>query len=145
MEIVKLLAVLCFSLLSGWLYRRGGSDKTWHGKERDWGVSLCTILCIAAYKGWTWWYIPLFLTSWGALSTYWKKSGDCKWYHWFAHGAGIGLAAFPLLWYGVSWQAIVTRTVFCAVAMTAVSEWSDRVEYEEFMRGFIATASVVFL
>jgi hypothetical protein len=139
------------SLLSGWLYRRGGSDKSWHGKERDWGCPLCLLTCL-------FWltskqvtvvtllaYIATGLTSWGALSTYWKKGEDCKWHHWALHGLFCGLAALPMIWCGINMFSILYRSLFLAVTYTTVSEFSENVVYEEMMRGFLFTASVIFL
>ncbi len=143
---IKIALFIALSALSGRFYRMGGEDGSWHGKERDWGCSLCLIACLWLFNGWSWLYFPTFLFSWLALSAYWKgKAVDMKWHHWAMHGAGCGLAALPLIWAGVTIQQIVYRAVFCCIAMTAVSEFSDDVEYEEFMRGAIFTSSVVFL
>lgn len=147
-----LYIILC--ICSSWLYRRGGSDKSYHGKERDLGVSLCLIACLWLFKGWTWLYIPVFGLSWVSLSMYhkWlnpffdKPKSDCFWFNWTTHGQGIGYAVMPLVFLpSISLSSILARVVFLAISMTLVSEYSENVEYEENMRGFLACASIVFL
>ena len=127
------------------MYRWGGSDKTWHGKERDWGCSLATVLALWLLLGWSWWYVAVFGLSWAALSTYWKRSGDCKWYHWAMHGAGVGLACLPLYAIGVPLWRILFRAIFLAILMTVVSEASDDVWVEELSRGGLVVASLSLL
>jgi len=61
------------------------------------------------------------------------------------HGLFCGLAALPLCFIGLELYRVLYRVLFCAIAMTAVSEFSENVKYEEWCRGMIFTGSVVFL
>jgi hypothetical protein len=140
------LVVIILSILSGWLYRAGGIGKPYPTKLRDIGCSLCLIASLYLFKGLQWAYLPVFALSWGALASYWKgKAVDMKWWNWGLHGLGCGLAALPVIFLGISWYQIGLRTLFCTVAMTAISEASKDVFVEEFGRGFIFCASVIFL
>lgn len=136
------------ALFSGLLYRLGGIGKPYPTKLRDCGCAACLVACL-----WLWGIkltllsgLLTFCLSWAALSSYWKgKATDMKWWNWALHGLGCGLAALPLVLTNIPLVNILCRVTFCAVTMTAVSEVSDSVWYEEFWRGFIVTASAVFL
>jgi hypothetical protein len=127
----------------------GGSD-TYNPKWRDWGCSLITVgilICILpvfTLKGGISYFLT-FLLSWGALSTYWKKGADCKWWNWFFHGLGVGLACLPLILIGVSTINIMLRSLVIATFMTIVSEASDNVWVEEFSRGALIVLSMPIL
>lgn len=143
---LKIIAFIALSLASGILYRLGGIGKPYSTKSRDWGCPLCLITCLWLFKGWHWSYLLVLGLSWGALSSYWKgKAVDMKWWNWALHGAGCGIAGFPLLWAGISFYSILYRTLYCAQAMVAVSEISENVWYEEIIRGIVFCATVVFL
>jgi len=145
-----MILICLLSILSGVFYHLGGIGKPYPTKLRDWGCPACFIVCLYLTAGRftlqvALCYLATFLLSWAALSTYYKKGIDCKWQNWFFHGLGCGLAALPLIWVGVSTLDILSRSLFLVASMTLVSEFSESVWYEEFMRGFIFTASMVFL
>lgn len=146
MPITLKIAIFCaLSLISGVCYHWGGSDKTWHGKERDIGCSACLIACLWLFRGFSWIYLPVFGLSWSALSCYWKgKAVDMRWWNWALHGLGCGLATLPLLPY-IPINNLLCWVIFCTLAMTAVSEFSNNATFEEGMRGLIFTGSSVFL
>lgn len=138
------IALTALSAISGLLYRLGGSDKTWHGKERDWGCAVCVVLGLwVVLHRFSVWYFPVFLLSWGALSTYWKGDAvDVKAVHWFLHGLGCGLACLPLVVLGVPLWLILTRAILLGGLMTWVSEASEDVFIEEFSRGGLLVATL---
>ena len=156
---LKTALLVILALFSGWLYRRGGSDKTWHGKERDWGCSLLTLAALWLFSKEATIVLNLrtvavfsvvFLLSWGALSTYWKgDKPDCKYYHWFLHGLGVGLALLPLVFSGSEpyhlLYKILLRSFALGGIMMIVSEASDSVLVEELGRGAVVVATLPIL
>lgn len=158
---IKALLWVILACFSGVLYHLGGCGKggdkmyprlpkwLWgkvNGKLRDWSCSLCLIACLWLFKGFSWLYFPTFILSWFGLSAYWKFGKvDMKWWNWAMHGLFCGLAALPLIWCGVSMVGILIRSLLCAITMTCVSEFSEDVRYEEFMRGVTFTLYSVFL
>ena len=154
---VLLLAILAY--FSGWLYHRGGSDGTYHGKERDWGCSLCAVLSYSLFfklpNNWIGMGICLvtFLLTWGALSTYHKylnkyfdKSTDnVHWFNWLAHGIGVGLATIPFVIIGSTMTLTWVRAVILGALMMVVSELSDDVWVEENGRGALIVLTTPLL
>lgn len=76
-------------------------------------------------------YIIFYALSGGALSTYWDWLFGGK-DNFYLHGLGCGLAAIPLFWAGIPWEAILIRTIICAVGMGLWSMWVD-IDYKEEM------------
>lgn len=150
--------ILTLSVLSGLLYRMGGSSK-FNSKWRDWGCSLTFLGTLALvlpqrFEGFSlsllarFWGLGLllFVLLWGALSTYWKfNKTDCKWYHWGFHGLGVGLSSIPLLWINVSLIGIFLRTIILSILFILWSENYDDVYMEEFGRGFFIIATLPIL
>lgn len=156
--ILKILAILIFSALGGLLYHLGGMGAdgakkypkvpAWlfNTKARDAGSSLCSTILLWILVGWSWWLIPVFGLTWGGMSTYWKKKGhDAHTWNWFLHGFMLGLAAFPMFWAGVHWYSILGRAVISGLLMMWISDRTGRVAVEEFGRGAIHAATMIFL
>lgn len=149
--------ILC--VISGLLYHLGGLGAdgkkkypcipSWmfNTKMRDWGCALCAVgaVYIQTQALALWPTLISFLLAWGALSAYWKKSGDMQPKHWLAHGIGIGLAALPYAWCGIAWQMIVMRAIILGVTMVVVSVCTDDVRIEEIGRGALIIATVLML
>jgi hypothetical protein len=142
------ITVILGAIASAVLYRIGGSDNTWHGKERDWGCSLAFMVVFYLVHGKFSYltYLLSFLFCWVTLSTYWKKKGtDAQWYHWFLHGFMVGLSSIPLAWIGISTVLILIRSLVLGLSMMAVSELSTNVLVEEYGRGFLIVATLPIL
>jgi hypothetical protein len=91
-------------------------------------------------------YAISFLLTWGALTTYWKKKGtDARWFNWLAHGAGVGLAAIPFAWIGISWWLILIRAIVLGLTIMIWSENNDNAVKEELGRGFLIVATLPIL
>lgn len=93
-------------------------------------------------------FLLTFLLSWGALSAYWKgKETDMKWWNWFLHGLGIGLAFLPMALIGIGWVLILIRAVVLGITMSVWSELNDNVVWEEVGRGalIILTLPILFI
>jgi len=147
------ITVILGSIASAILYRCGGVGKPYDTKYRDWGCSLITLITICllntklvVISNWLVFTIS-FLLSWGALSTYWKKSADAKWINWFFHGFGIGLSSIPFAWIGIAWWLILIRAVVLGITMMLVSEWNDNPVWEECGRGalIVLTLPILFI
>lgn len=152
------------AILSGILYHIGGCGndgiKTYpwlpkvlfgriNSKIRDWGCSIISLLFVSPH-GLSWQavgaYISIFLLSWGALSTYWKKGADCKWYHWLLHGVAIGLAFLPATFIDLSLILIFSRAIILGVLMMWISQKTKNVAIEEIGRGaLIILTEIIFL
>lgn len=126
--------LLPMTAISGLLYYLGG-ESGWNTKVRDWGCN--TIACaLIMSRGFDHWSILLvWVLMWGALSTYWKKGTDCKWYHWLAHGAGIGASFTPYAIMTGHWTGLIVYTALVAISFAIWSEINDDVRYEASGRG----------
>jgi uncharacterized iron-regulated membrane protein len=87
-------------------------------------------------------YIISFLLHWVALSCYWKRGEDMKWYNWFLHGFFIGLALIPFVFCGISWFLILGRAILLGTTMSIWSELNDNAVWEEFGRGFLIISTL---
>ena len=135
------------SVLSAVFYRMGGSDK-FNPKWRDWGCALLTLvtLYVQGHQVNIIIYLVSFLLLWGALSTYWKfKAIDCKWYHWFIHGLGIGLSMFPVIFIGYNCNLIILRAITLGLTMMLWSEMNNNVFWEETGRGALIILTLPIL
>ncbi len=144
MEMVKILLWLGLSILSGILYRLGGSAKrgNWldfarNSKTRDVGcplVLLGLVWVLFGLKWHFWWaYLATFGLSWGGLTTYWDWLFGYD--NFYAHGFFCGLAGIPLLWAGVAWPVILARLTLCTVGMGLWSKFVGNDVQEELGRG----------
>lgn len=146
-----LLYIIC-ACVSGILYRMGGSDK-FNPKWRDWGVATIQLLVLYVLLGnynnfLMYFVIPYFLAfllSWGALSAYWKTGEDMKWYHWFMHGFGIGLAFLPIMFLGYNCYLIILRAFILGATMMIWSENTTNVVKEEVGRGALIILTLPIL
>ena len=151
---IKIGIWIGMSILSGILYRLGGSAKkeNWldfarNSKTRDIGCSLLSLGLVGSYlglkTGFLWLYAIVFGLSWGFLSTYWDfiTSND----NFYLHGLGCGLAFIPLYWAGLSWWLIGIRAIILAVSMGL---WSKAIGWdvaEEMGRGGILVLTLPIL
>ena len=146
MEILyKIGIVIVLSILSGILYRIGGTNKgtLW----RDIGCSLVTLIALWLLLGFIlsyWWaYLLTFGLSWGALASYWGLD-EKKWGYW-AHGLGISLAILPIVWITRHWLGFVLWTIVLTTFITIWSELVSKDVIEEKGRGFAIIATMPLL
>lgn len=149
---MKFTIVFIISCLCGVFYRIGGS-RSFNTKFRDVGCSLCMTVSILILTG-----LPsileaflLFLSTgimFGALTTYRyflpKPKNYTCWYY-MMHGFFISLAIMP---WAIAAGYIVPVAIRCVVAAGLVSLWSGLLGHdvrEEFGRGFILNATLLFL
>ena len=144
---MKILLWLGLSILSGILYRMGGTNKGtfW----RDIGCSLVTLatcFILGLFTTFTASLVAYLLTfglSWGALASYWGQ--DEKKFGYFWHGLGLSLAALPIAFITGNWLGFGIRTILLT---GLISLWSELIGWdilEEFGRGFILTATIPIL
>lgn len=151
---VKLIAVLVATVISGFLCRCGGMSiendakpewipkwlrKSWF---RDWlcpAVLLLLVFCFWRPSSLLSWVmlLPYYGLSGAALSTYWdemaiNKGQDNYW----MHGFGCGLAGFCLIAF-VPWWIITIRMVICTIGMGLWSKWISRDWMAEGGRGIL--------
>jgi len=130
------LAIAIACILSATLYRMGGA-KGFNTKFRDLGcpavLLALVMLLFGIHKPLL--YLSFFVLSWMALSSYWDWlfGFDNFWFHGFM----CGLAGVPLIWCGVPWWIILTRTAICTVGMGLASKAIDNAVIEELGRGFL--------
>ena len=135
--IIKIIITLILCGLSGWLYRRGGTNKgtLW----RDIGVSIVTLLVCLTWGlvGALWAtlgaYVLTFGLSWGALSAYWGQD-EKKWGFW-AHGLGLSLALLPIAILTQHFLGFAIRCLVLTAAISIESELIGDVIWEEGLRG----------
>ena len=97
-----------------------------------------------------WWaYLAFWGLNYGALSSYWselqKPKDDVSAIEWFATGIIYGVAAFPLIWCGIPWWAIATRTIGLGLLTMVWSINIGNATIEEFGRGFLYCVSIPIL
>jgi len=147
--------ILGLSLLSGILYRFGGSGKRGNSLDflrdtitRDLGCPTCATGLLLIFwqpvnlQGWLM-VLLSFLALFGALTTYWDSVFGYD--NFYAHGFMLGLAAFPLYWVGIPWWTIAIRCIVLTLGIGLWSKWTHWDILEEFGRGFILTVSVPVL
>lgn len=114
------MIIIIAIILSAILYRLGGSAKngSWYdflkwSKTRDWGCSIVWIVTAGVMLRWLdwWWYIPMFICSWLALTTYWDDLFGYDNY-WFHLGV-VALCMLPYAFYGY-WLLVVIRIIVSA-------------------------------
>lgn len=136
-----LVSLLILAAESGYLYFLGG-EAHFDTKARDWGCPATTMLTSAMLGCWSWQLVPVFLLLWAALSTYWKRGPNAKWYHWALHGLGCGLAWTPVAWSTGYWAGLL---VYSGALSVAFSLWSERFEDVRIEAGGRGAFIVTFL
>ena len=144
---MKIILWLGLSILSGVLYRIGGTSKgtLW----RDIGCSLTTLvacLILGLYVGFTASLVAYLITfglSWGALASYWGQ--DEKKFGYFWHGLGLSLAALPIAFITGHWIGFVIRSVVLTGLIVLVSEKFGNVILEEGSRGMLICLTLPLL
>ena len=123
MSIMIIVLIVMLSVLTGYLYRLGGSNVNtrpsflrW--KPRDVLCNLVSLLAVylVGIRGEWWAWVLVFGITWGALSSYhdYISGKDNFW----LHGFFIGLALFPLvIWGTLSWQLLLFRAFVLAIFM----------------------------
>ena len=132
--------------LCGYLYYLGGQEG-YNTKVRDFGVPTIITFWLWIATGWSWWYILHFGLLFGALTSYWKRGPDMKWWNWTLHALGIGIAGWGLaIPFGWSiWQ--IWRTLILCIGITIWSELVGNVKWEAGGRGgmIMITIPLLFL
>lgn len=142
--ILKILAVILVSVVSAVLYRMGGSQY-YNTKWRDIGCALVSCLLIGYLIAWHWTLILVFGLTWGALSTYWKRTPDARWWNWLITGAMYSVATLPFIIAEGHWLGFASRTIILGGATMIVSELEGNAVREELMRGFLICATIPLL
>lgn len=151
------LALISLSIVSGILYRMGGSDD-YSTKFRDFGVpSICAttffLITNAFNTSFIWHYLIFWLLCFGSLTTYFKKEGvPAKWWNWMFCGIAWGLAAIPLAFVTKSWIGFAYRlillTIWTPIWCIKFNKplWKfQSVVVNEFGRGLFINASIPLL
>lgn len=139
--IVKFLAVIVASTLASILYRLGGANG-FNTKYRDVGCSLITCLLAGYLLSWHWTLILCFGLLWGALSTYWKRTPDAKWYNWLITGVMYSVAMLPYVIAEGIWLGFLSRTIVLGALTMIWSEITNDAVWEECGRGALLTLTV---
>lgn len=124
----NILLIGLISILSGFLYRCGGTEKRgkWYDflfntKSRDIGCSALTTLAFhIIHPHIPWWSLLLhFGLLWGALTTYWDFLNKDRevWWTWIITGIFYGLSALPLL--SVCWSGVLLRSLLLGITTMA--------------------------
>lgn len=153
--LIKVCAIIALSILSGVLYRMGGSSK-FDTLYRDIGCPLTLVASLYILGlGVSWWASFLtFLLAFGAMTSYFKWAS--AWYRddwrdnvyppsWAFTGLMYGVCLLPCLWSGLPLNDFILRLVIVTILIPLFSELYDNVVYEEFSRGFIFTASMLVM
>lgn len=150
MPLNKILITIVASIISGCLYRWGGSD--WgNTKIRDLGCPTIAIgLLLYLYPHYDWKillsYFLTFGLYFGSMTTYWKKKGeDARWWNWLLTGLGYSLAFLPFAFASGLWLGFALRCVICSIGIMI---WSEKIGWdiaEETGRGFISTITLPLL
>ena len=133
-----------WALISGIFYWFGGQGGVWYRDSwiRDYVCPLIVIVCLP-YHWSLWLCYPLMV---GALSTYWKKKGeDTRWYNWFLHGFGIGLALLTYVVFTHSLQPVLVRAVILGISMAIWSHFNHIDKWDEGGRGALIILTLFFI
>lgn len=158
----KIGALICLTILSATFYRAGGMDKepttnpkwipVWarHSWIRDWLCPFCVYLSVAILLP------PSHILQWlmllicypllgGASSTYLDSIFGYD--NFWAAGFLCGIAAFPLIWYGLSFWAILIRAVALGIAwgLWCKNQSVDFIEEEGRGAFLVLTVPLLFL
>ena len=139
------LIVVAISVLSGILYRMGGSGR-YNTKARDIGCAVCNAISLGLLCGWHWSLIPCTLMAFGAYTTYWDfvnkwfnvKDPDSEyWWNWALHGFFLSLAYLWFLLLTNYLPGFIIRTLLTTVGVALWSQLIGKDVWEERGRGFI--------
>lgn len=144
------LYILGLSILSGILYRIGGSGWFKNCKAvRRFGCALLGIiaLILLGIKVSIYAYVLTFALSAMALSTYndWLNNGDENWLCWLVTGALYGLAFIPIALGSGCWIGLIIRSIVLSFGVMLVRELTSKVFVEEFGSGFLFIATIPLL
>ena len=144
MNTLSIVVIILASVLSGVMYRMGGSGN-YPRQVRTVGIPILSALCSLFFVPWCWWaYILAFGLCIGAISTYWDfLFGDVD--NFWLHGLMIGLAYLPLAIASGCWMGFIVRSVVLCVFMGIWSLAWDWDIAEEFGRGASIVASLPLL
>jgi len=143
-------AIIGLSILSGILYRMGGTGGgPWYfnTKMRDFG---CPAVCMGGmflmyHTTLPWWsHVFAFGLLFAALTTYWDfmfKNVDNHW----MHGFMCGLSYFPYAIATMGWVGFGVRCIAVAILMGLVSVLSENDIVEEVGRGASLPATLPLL
>ncbi len=139
---MKIILLLVLTLISGILYRIGGS-KNGHKLVRRMGVpliGLLTMLFVVNVK--VSWYIHLlaFGLYFGLITTYWDSVFGYD--NFYAHGFGCAMAYLPYAIAGGAWLGFVIRLILATLLCGLWSEEVDDDVAEEVGRGIILTGTI---
>lgn len=142
--ISKFLAVIVATILSSIFYRLGGS-KDFDTKYRDVGCAFITCALAGYLLAFHWTLIICFGLLWGALSTYWKRTPNAKWYNWLMTGIGYSLAMLPYVIAEGLWIGFISRTIVLGVTTMIWSEINSNPVWEESGRGALIILTLPLL
>lgn len=142
--ILKIIAVLIASILSAVLYRMGGASG-FNTKYRDIGCAFITTCLVGYLVAWHWSLVLVFGLMWGALSTYWKRTPNAKWWNWLLTGLGYSLALLPFCIAEGHWLGFFSRTIVLSGLVMIWSELNGNAVWEECGRGALITLTVPLL
>jgi len=138
------ISTLILSGISAVLYRLGGA----HGYStlyRDVGCSLISVLFLGVFIAWHWSLILVFGLTWGALSTYWKRGANSRWWNWLLTGLGYGAATLPFCFIGGYWAQISIRIIVLGLTTMLWSEIYNDPVWEECGRGALLVLTMPLL
>lgn len=140
---MKWIILLIFSLLSGFLYYAGGHGKPFNTKYRDWGIPLLSTILSYLYITTNLIVLGIsFLLTWGALSTYWKKSADVEFKHFYFHGLALGFSLLPCIIVSHQWIPFSIRLIVLPLLIAFWSTKIDDVFFEDTGKGFLIMISM---
>ncbi len=137
----KIIIIIIASCFSSLFYRLGGS-KDFDTKFRDVSCSLITCLLAGYLLSWHWTLILCFGLLWGALSTYWKRTPDAKWYNWLITGVMYSVAMLPYVIAEGIWLGFLSRTIVLGALTMIWSEITNDAVWEECGRGALITLTI---
>jgi hypothetical protein len=127
---VKILWIVGISLLAGLLGRLGGVGKPWDTKMRDLGVPACLTIALLVlglnHSSWGfWWLVGAYFCQFGLVF------GSCTTYldsifgydNFWASGALVGLASFPIAIVTGHWWLFAARAILLAVIWGSLNRW----------------------
>lgn len=123
----------------------GGYGAPFDTKVRDVGCALCFGAGFIVLHLYTWYLFASVVVMFAALTTYWKKSGPVRYYHWYATGFVYSLAALPAAY---SLDLVFGWMYYSMAVVAGVVLWSVFVKIawlEEFGRGAIIVGALPIL
>ena len=141
---MKYLIVIILAMLSGILYRMGGSGN-YDTKARDIGcpaLSLVAMYLVGVPL--SWWYFLTFMLSFAAMTTYhkWtnkilgKTDNSVYWLGWLVTGIVYAICAFPATMTQGLFIGPLIRVGVLGLLICLWSEFNGDAVVEEFGRGF---------